>query len=68
MLKTVNFNDDAHKYIAQLEIENETLKHKVNVLENICRTLEYEKTELEKDKRLANAFRTIMKEWKDYDC
>ena len=68
MLKTVDFNDDAHKYIAQLEIENETLKRKVDVLENTCRTLNYEKTQLEKDKRLANALRTIMKEWKDYDC
>lgn len=67
MLKTVDFNDDAHKYIAQLEIENETLRSKVNVLENACRTLNYEKTQLEKDKRLADAIRTIMKEWKDYD-
>ena len=68
MIKTVDFSDDAHKYIAQLEVENETLKHKVSALENACRVLNYEKTQLEKDKRLADAVRTIMKEWKDYDC
>ena len=68
MLKTVDFNDDAHKYIAKLEVENETLKRKVDSLEDACRILNYEKIQLEKDKRLADALRTIMKEWKNYDC
>lgn len=68
MLKTVNFNDEVHQYIAKLEIENETLKSKVSVLENACRILNYEKEQAEKDKHLANAVRTIMKELKSYDC
>ena len=67
MLKTVNFNDDAHKYIAQLEAENEKLQHKVNSLENTCRILSYENEQAKKDKLLADAIRTIIKEWKNYD-
>lgn len=68
MLKTVDFNDDAHKYIAQLEAENERLQHKVNSLENTCRMLDYENAQARKDKSLADAIRTIIKEWKNYDC
>lgn len=68
MLKTVDFNDDAHKYIAKLEAENERLQRKVNSLENACRMLNYEKEQAEKDKPLADAIRTIIKEWKNYDC
>jgi len=40
MLKTIDFNDDAHKYIAQLEEENERLQCKVNSLEDACRRLQ----------------------------
>ena len=68
MLKTIDFNDDAHKYIAQLEVENERLKYKVNSLEDACRRLEYENARAKKDKPLADAIRTIIKEWKNYDC
>lgn len=68
MLKTVDFNDDAHKYIAQLEAENERLQRQVNSLENTCRMLDYENTQAKKDKSLADAIRTIIKEWKNYDC
>ena len=68
MLKTVDFNDDAHKYIAQLKEENEELQRKVNALENACRMLNYENEQAKKDKPLADAIRTIIKEWKNYDC
>ena len=68
MLKTVDFNDDAHKYIAQLKAENEELQRKVNALENACRMLNYENEQAKKDKPLADAIRTIIKEWKNYDC
>jgi len=64
MLKTVNFNDDAHKYIAQLEAKNERLQREVNSLENACRMLNYENEQAKKDKLLADAIRTIIKEWK----
>lgn len=67
MLKTVDFNDDAHKYIAQLEVENEKLRRKINSLENTCRMLNYENEQAKKDKPLADAIRTIIKEWKYYD-
>lgn len=68
MLKTIDFNDDAHKYIAQLEAENERLQCKVDSLENACRMLKYENERAKKDKPLADAIRTIIKEWKNYDC
>jgi cell division protein FtsB len=68
MLKTINFNDDAHKYIAQLEAENERLQRKINSLENTCRMLNYENEQAKKDKPLADAIRTIIKELKNYDC
>jgi hypothetical protein len=68
MLKTVDFNDDVHKYITQLEAENERLQCKVNALENACRVLNYENEQAKKDKPLADAIRTIIKEWKNYDC
>lgn len=68
MLKTVDFNDDVHKYIAQLEAENERLQRQVNSLENTCRMLDYENVQAKKDKSLADAIRTIIKEWKNYDC
>lgn len=68
MLKTVNFNDDAHKYIAQLEAENERLQRKVNSLEDTCRILSCANAQAQKDKSLADAVRTIIKEWKNYDC
>lgn len=68
MLKTVDFNDDAHKYIAQLEAENERLQRKVNALENTCRVLDYANEQTKKDKLLADAIRTIIREWKNYDC
>ena len=68
MLKTVDFNDDAHKYIAQLEAENERLQRKVNSLEDTCRILSYANAQAQKDKSLADAMRTIIKEWKNYDC
>jgi cell division protein FtsB len=68
MLKTVDFNDDAHKYIAKLEAENERLQRKVNALENACRMLDYENAQARKDKTLADAIRTIIKELKNYDC
>ena len=68
MLRTVDFNDDAHKYIARLEAENEILQRKVNSLETTCRMLNYENEQAKKDKPLADAIRTIMKEWKNYDC
>ena len=65
MLKTINFNDDAHKYIAQLKAENERLQQKVNSLEDACRMLNYENEQAKKDKPLADAIRTIIKEWKN---
>jgi len=68
MLKTIDFNDDAHKYIARLETENDNLQRKVNALENACRILKYENEQAKKDKPLADAIRTIIKEWKNYDC
>ena len=68
MLKTIDFNDDAHKYIAQLEAENERLQRKVTSLENACRMLNYENEQAKKDKPLVDAIRTIIKEWKNYDC
>lgn len=68
MLKTIDFNDDAHKYIAQLEAENKRLQCKVDSLENVCRMLKYENERAKKDKPLADAIRTIIKEWKNYDC
>lgn len=68
MLKTVDFNDDAHEYIAKLEAENERLQRKVNALENACRMLDYENAQARKDKTLADAIRTIIKELKKYDC
>ena len=68
MLKRVDFNDDVHKYIAQLEAENERLQRKVNSLENACRMLNYENEQAKKDKPLADAIRTIIKELKNYDC
>lgn len=68
MLKTVDFNDDAHKYIAKLEAENERLQRKVNALENACRMLDYENAQARKDKTLADAIRTVIKELKNYDC
>lgn len=68
MLETVNFNYDVHKYIAQLEAENEKLQRKVNALENACRMLNCENEQAKKDKPLADAIRTIIKEWKNYDC
>ena len=68
MLKTVDFNDDAHKYIAKLEAENERLQRKVNSLEDTCRILSYANAQAQKDKTLADAMRTIIKEWKNYDC
>lgn len=68
MLKTINFNDDAHKYIAKLEAENERLQRKVNSLEDTCRILSYANAQAQKDKSLADAMRTIIKEWKNYDC
>ena len=68
MLKTIDFNDDTHKYIAQLEAENDDLQRKVNALENACRILEYKNEQAKKDKSLADAIRTIIKEWKNYDC
>ena len=68
MLKTVDFNDDAHKYIAKLEAENERLQRKVNSLEDTCRILSYANAQAQKDKPLADAIRTIIKEWKNYDC
>jgi len=64
MLKTIDFNDDAHKYIAQLEEENERLQCKVNSLEDACRRLQWENAQAKKDKPLADAIRTIIKEWK----
>lgn len=64
MLKTIDFNDDVHKYIAQLKAENERLQHQVNSLENACRMLNYENEQAKKDKLLADAIRTIIKEWK----
>ena len=67
MLKRVDFNDDVHKYIAQLEEENEKLQSKVNSLEDTCRILSYANAQAQKDKPLADAVRTIMKEWKNYD-
>ena len=67
-MKTIDFNDDAHKYIAQLETENDNLQRKVNALENACRILNYENAQAKKDKSLADAIRTIIKEWKTYDC
>lgn len=68
MLKTIDFNDDAHKYIAQLEAENERLQCKINALENACRILKYENEQAKKDKPLVDAIRTIIKEWKNYNC
>ena len=68
MLKTINFNDDTHKYIVQLEAENERLQRKVNSLENACSMLNYENEQAKKDKSLADAIRIIIKEWKNYDC
>ena len=68
MLKTIDFNDDTHKYIAQLEAENERLQRKVNSLEDTCRILSYANAQAQKDKPLADAIRTIIKEWKNYDC
>ena len=68
MLKTIDFNDDAHKYIAKLEAENERLQRKVNSLEDTCRILSYANAQAQKDKPLADAIRTIIKEWKNYDC
>ena len=65
MLKTINFNDDAHKYIAQLKAENERLQQKVNSLEDAYRMLNYENEQAKKDKPLADAIRTIIKEWKN---
>ena len=65
MLKTVDFNDDAHKYIAKLETENERLQRKINSLENTCRILNYDNEQVKKDKLLADAIRTIIKEWKN---
>lgn len=65
MLKTVDFNDDAHKYIAKLEAENERLQRKINSLENTCRILNYDNEQVKKDKLLADAIRTIIKEWKN---
>ena len=59
MLKTVNFNDDTHKYIAQLEAENERLQHKVNSLEDTCRILSYANAQAQKDKSLADAIRLL---------
>ena len=67
-MKTANLNDEVRQYVANLESENENLKQRVNALENACRVLNYEKMQAEKNKRLADAVRTIMKEWKDYDC
>lgn len=68
MLKTVDFNDDAHQYIAKLEAENEILQHKINLLEDACHRLNYENEQAKKDTSLADAVRTIIKEWKSYDC
>jgi DNA-binding transcriptional regulator GbsR (MarR family) len=68
MMKTFTVNDDAYKYIAQLEVENERLQRKVDSLENVCRMLNYKNEQAEKDKTLADAMRTLIKEWKNYDC
>ena len=68
MLKSLNLNDEVRQYVANLENENESLKQKVNALENACRIFNYEKVQAEKDKHLADALRTIIKELKNYDC
>jgi cell division protein FtsB len=67
-MKTINFNDNAHQYITELEAENERLQRKVNSLEDTCRILSYAKEQAQKDKPLADAIRTIIKEWKNYNC
>lgn len=68
MLKTVDINDETRKYIAQLEAEKERLQYKVKSLENTCSILNYENEQAKKDKLLADAIRTIIKEWKNYNC
>lgn len=59
MLKTVNFNDEAHVYIAKLEEENNTLREMLKQAEARNHTLE---KELRGDAKLGAALRVILKE------
>ncbi len=61
MLKTINFNDEAHVYIAKLEEENRTLREMLKQAEAQNRMME---KELREDAKLGAALRVILKELK----
>ena len=62
MLKTVDFNDDAHKYIAQLEEENRRLQGVMRLYENQRAEMIQKIDTLSKDAELGKALRVILKE------
>ena len=62
MLQTVDFSDDAHKYIAQLEEENKRLKGVMRIYDEQRAEMIHTIDELSKDAELGKALRTILKE------
>ena len=62
MLKTVDFNDDAHQLIARLEEANRRLQGLVNLYDKQREEMRQQITDLTKDAELGRALRVILKE------
>lgn len=62
MLKTVDFNDDAHQLIAKLEEANQRLQGLVNFYDKQREEMRQQIADLTKDAELGRALRVILKE------